>query len=251
MARRPALRFLAFCSIATVLVAIVAVWMHASWLPRLASWLDVGQPFQHVDVVMALPGDSERRPFVAAALVNVGLADEVLIVSTAPTTDLIDAIGVPEHVLTQRIYTARGVPAERIRVLEGRSSSTIHDTRQLAAHLTRQREGTAGIVTNAYHTRRTRWTLDHRLPELADRIKVFSAPNPGHINQWWRNPKGFQAVSSEYLKLAAYVFYYRSRWIDVALFTVALLILLPRLLAIFSLHRAQRARRMIPVERLS
>lgn len=217
-------RFLAG-TLAAILLAVTVVWLSGhAWLPSLATWLDAGQPLQQVDVVLALPGDPEHRPFVAAALVNVGVADRAVIVATEPTADVLDGVAEAPHLLTRRIYAARGVPPERVLVLGGASASTADDIVRLAAYLKKFPDVTAGIVTNGYHTRRARWTLRQLYPDLSDRIRVFAAPNPHHLNHaWWRTPDGMQTISSEYFKLAFYLVRYAPRRVH---FTAIVLLLL-------------------------
>lgn len=180
--------------------------------PRLPRWLDVGRPWQRVDLVLTLAGDEERRPFVSAAMVRTGLADQVAVVMTAPDVDVLEQVHDAKHVMITRIYKARGVPSERIVVFPGATTSTVDELEQLATYLRQHPQTEAGVVTSAYHTRRTAWTIRRMLPDLVDRIRVFSAPNPGTLNtRWWRTPEGLQTVTSEYAKLLVYMVRYAPR----------------------------------------
>ena len=65
------------------------------------------------------------------------------------------------------------------------------------------------VVTDGYHTRRSRWAFRHVLGEQASQVALVSAPTDEFdINCWWRDQWGLAAVGAEYLKLAAYVVYY-------------------------------------------
>src|SRR5260370_27379992 len=50
-------------------------------LPAAARFLDVSEPVEATDFVMVLGGDLNSRPFVAAALLDVGLARKALMVT--------------------------------------------------------------------------------------------------------------------------------------------------------------------------
>ena len=174
-------------------------------LPCAAYCLDVGSIPQQVDFVMALPGDLERRPFVAAAMVNLGLADNVLIPKNAASPEEIDGVAAPSCEVARRVYQARGIATDRIVILEGESQTTFDDLVLMARHLDRHPSTTAGVVTNAFHTRRTQWTLWAQFPEHAGRITVISAPNPEFdADTWWRSEVGFLVIISEHLKLLFY-----------------------------------------------
>jgi uncharacterized SAM-binding protein YcdF (DUF218 family) len=179
-------------------------------LSQVAYFLDVGVPPRLVDCAMALPGDAERRPFVVAALANAGLAQTLLIPSGQAMPDAIDGLMPSSAEIAKRIYLTRGVPPERIVVQAEVTTSTVDDLEQLGDYLDRQSLNrktnvTAAVVTSAFHTRRTRWTIDVRLPDHASRIIVVSAPNPRFSNAtWWRSRVGFRYVILEYLKLGYY-----------------------------------------------
>jgi hypothetical protein len=188
------------------LLAIAFVF-RAALLPPLARFLDVGVEARQVDCVMALPGDDERRPFVAAAMANVGLTQKLLIPTNEDAPEVLDGLIPTSAEIARRIYQARGVPLERIVTLEGASTSTASDLDLLKQYLDGKPCTSVAIVTNAFHTRRTRWTIDVRLPEQRSRISVISAPNPGFDDDaWWRSNTGFRYVILEYLKLMYYWF---------------------------------------------
>ncbi|MBI2481166.1 MAG: YdcF family protein [Planctomycetia bacterium] len=174
-------------------------------LPWAADVLDVGSAPQRVDFVMALPGDPERRPFVAAAMMNVGLADTALIPKNIDTPAEIDGLVPPTYEVSRRVYEARGIAAERIIILDGATQSTYDDLVLLARHRDHHPGATAGVVTSAFHTRRTQWTLHARFPEHAGRVLVISAPNPSFdAEAWWRSDVGFVLIIFEHLKAIIY-----------------------------------------------
>ena len=195
------------CVVATAVIAlgVLVLQFRASLLPPIADWLDVGKPAARADYVMILPGDAQRRPFVAAALVNVGLADRILITKTRISPDVEDGVRPPSHEISRRVLVCRGVPKDRIIVLEGSSGSTADEARLLSEFLASHADARVAVVTNAFHSRRARWTLARHLKDRMRRVSLVSAPNPGfRSDNWWTRPGGFYYVTSEYAKLAYY-----------------------------------------------
>jgi uncharacterized SAM-binding protein YcdF (DUF218 family) len=186
-------------------VAVSAAASAAWWLPALAWWLDIGGGIPRADIVFALAGDDERRPFVAAALVKAGLAQRVVVVETEHSADVTDGIFPPSHVIAGKIFQSRGLRPDQVLLLPGNSTSTADEVDRLKQYLEDHPDQRACVVTNAYHTRRTRWTLRTRLGDHFDRVSVFSAPNPEFDgDSWWKTPAAMEAVISEYLKLGWY-----------------------------------------------
>ncbi|MGE0759299.1 MAG: YdcF family protein [Pirellulaceae bacterium] len=201
--RKWILRLLVVLAAAFLLAGVAGA--RSYWLPALAQWLDVGAAAHEADVVLAMPGDDERRPYVAAALVKTGYVRRAVIVENAPSNDQVDGILLSNHELTRRIYRARGLRPDQIVLLPGQSTSTADDLAILQAYLRQHPAESVCVVTNAFHTRRTRWTLRNRLARESGRVAIVSAPNLDYdVTDWWRVPRGLEEVSSEYLKLGWY-----------------------------------------------
>src|SRR5687767_11663060 len=56
-------------------------------LSRAGAWLDVGQQLVRTDFVLIFPGGPDTRPYVAAALLKGGHAEEALILKTKGMPD--------------------------------------------------------------------------------------------------------------------------------------------------------------------
>ena len=174
-------------------------------LLAVVQWLDVGGAPEHTDYVMVLPGHASTRPFVAASLIRLGLADHVLIPKTETGPDEQDGIIPPNHEIEAAVLRCRGVETNLILALEGNCSGTDGDARALGRFLKNHPQARVSIVTSAFHTRRARWTFHNAIPDLTHRIHFVSAPNPGfRTERWWRTEAGLSCVCSEYLKLAFY-----------------------------------------------
>jgi uncharacterized SAM-binding protein YcdF (DUF218 family) len=214
-----------------VVVALLLVGMVVgrSQLSLAAEFLDVGVPPQPVDCAMALPGDAERRPFLVAALANIGLAKTLLIPSSEPLPDVMDGLAPSSAETARRVYAARGVSDDRVVVQAGNSTSTADDLELLGQYLAAHPNTTVAVVTSGFHTRRTRWTIDVQLADHASQIIVISAPNPKfHNASWWQSRTGFRYVVLEYLKLGYYWLRYGNGILWTMVFFAASLVWLVR-----------------------
>lgn len=187
-------------------------------LPLAASWLDVGTPPQSGEYVLALGGDLEIRPFVAAALVKRGLARKVLIPQVAAAPEVADGILPPQHDLATRILVWRGVPRENVVLLGQDNASTYDEARSLAQFLESAQEAHVIVVTNGYHTRRARWVFSQVLGTRMAQVTFFSAPSERfEMATWWRTEEGFSTITGENVKFVLYVFRYsRAAYVVVA-----------------------------------
>jgi len=197
---------------ALLLVAAIAVLLwatHAPLLRAMGHWLDVGRSPAPSDYVMVLNGDEETRPFAAAAIVKARWARQVLVAEVAPSPTNDDHILPPCHEINRRVLLSRGVPASDIRILPGRADTT-HDEAQALAAFLREHPGVGvSVVTNDYHSRRSRWIFALVLGDRASAVAFVSAPTDEFdMDRWWQNPWGFMAVGAEYLKLAFYAVRY-------------------------------------------
>lgn len=183
------------------LACLIAYFMREPVLRAAGEWLDVGESPQAVDYVFILPGNEVGRPFVAAALLNVGLAKTALVPQTETSPEVQDGIYPPPHEVIQRVLQKRGVATEDIVVLEGSSSSTYSDAQALATFLRNGREGSVAVVTDGYHTRRSRWIFRRVLGPRAESLSFISVPGDRFTTEnWWQSRAGFTAYSLEYGK---------------------------------------------------
>jgi len=191
--------------LAVVLLCLAAVSSREAMLPCLSSWLNVGESPDCADHVLILPGDETFRPLVGAALVNAGLVRDVLVPVTKVSADEKDGISLPTSEVIRRVLMQRGIPDEKVLLLTGASRTTFDDARALAAHLERRPQNTVIVITNAFHTRRTRYIFRQVLGAKAVQLRFVAAPNPGFADDnWWQQRSGIRIVLSENLKLAFY-----------------------------------------------
>ena len=178
-------------------------------LPPVAHWLDVGQQPRPSDYVMVLAGEENTRPFVAAALVNTGLAKKSLLPHVKPSADVLSGVSPPIHEINRHILVQRGVAPSDILILGHQIAHTHGEAEALATFLAELPDARVTIVTSNYHTRRARWVFTQVLGERSRQISFVSAPAYNfRADEWWHIDKGVYAVVAEYLKLAFYRVHY-------------------------------------------
>lgn len=178
-------------------------------LTAVARWLDVGQPVRRADYAVVLPGGQNTRPFAAAALVRAGLVGRVLVTKNVPSPQVKDGILPPTHEIICRVLRRRGVPENKITVLDGETTSTFEDMQSLASFLDASPGSRALIITNDYHTRRARWVARRVLGDQLDQVSFVSVPmEEFRPDNWWRSDFGFLTIVGEHLKFAYYVVRY-------------------------------------------
>ena len=228
------------CLIVVCACFIAALAFRQTVLPAMGRWLDVGETPQSTDFVLVLPGHYETRPFVSAALVNVGLADKALIIETASSPDVTAGVAPPNHEIVWRILVRRGVQPDDITILEASSTCTLEDAEALARFLKGRPDKTVTIVTNDFHTRRSRWVFRRVFGERFQQLRFVSAPRDEcDAENWWHSRSGISLYVSEYLKLVYYFFLYGSGWI----WTSVLLFGVVGLVAIRRVRRRRKTRR--------
>ncbi len=213
--------------------------LRGAWLPHMALWLDVGEPPSPSEYVMVLGGGENTRPFVAAALVKVGLARRVLVSRSEPSLAVLEGVTPPTHEIIRRALVCRGVPEKDILILAKAGQHTHDEAQMLAEFLQDHPDARVTVVTDGFHTRRTRWTFHRVLGEQSSRVGFLSAPNASFTAaDWWQNAWGFQMIVSEYVKLTGYVLLYGQLhyWLPFVVLIVAAVLVHRR--------RAARSRRV-------
>jgi uncharacterized SAM-binding protein YcdF (DUF218 family) len=161
------------------------------------------------DYVLVLGGGEDTRPFMAAALVNVGLAKDVLLIRVALNPSVNEEFARPRHELSRRVLLMRGVPGASIHLLPETCNTTYDEAHSLGHFLDATPDVTVTVVTTDYHTRRARWAFRRVLGDRAARVRFLAAPAVGYSPEnWWLSEEGTQAYLDELLKLGYYFLAY-------------------------------------------
>ena len=122
-----------------------------------------------------------------------------------PTPDVLDGISLPYHEIDRQVLLKRGVPDDHITILPGQAATTYDEAMALAAFLEDRPQSRVLVVTNDFHTRRSRWIFARVLADRAGHVSFVSAPTDEFpMDGWWRSQLGFAAIAAEYPKLVFY-----------------------------------------------
>lgn len=184
-------------------IAVVFGWRE-SLFRSAGQFLNVGRPLaEPVDSVLILGGDLQTRPFVAAEIFRAQFTCKILVVKVAESNVIEKSPTASNTEITLAALKYRGVPAEAVQVLD---SQTVDSTRDEASvlhdYLKSHPNVTVAIVTNDYHTRRTRMTFRRMIGAPSDRLRFVSAPTDGFSPEdWFYFRQGWSTYMLEYFKL--------------------------------------------------
>ncbi len=202
----------------TVLRGVVpVVWCHSlghegNDAARAGRWLNVGQPPQASDYAMVLNGDPETRPFAAADLYRQGIAKRILITSIRGKAR--QTAQPKPHEVVRKILTRCGVRESDIDFVDSRCSSTFDEAKTLEVFLSSHPGVTVSVVTNEYHTRRTRWVFRRVLGSKMKQIRMVGAMTAEfNVSNWWKHEDGFVWYLSELFKFGFYWVRYGSGFV--------------------------------------
>jgi uncharacterized SAM-binding protein YcdF (DUF218 family) len=103
------------------------------------------------------------------------------------------------------VLRKRGVAAADVRLLPGAAATTYDEAAALATFLQDHPAARVLVVTNDFHTRRSRWVFARVLGDRDGQVSFVSAPTDEFpMDHWWQSQCGFQLIATEYLKLAFY-----------------------------------------------
>ncbi|MFK8115161.1 MAG: YdcF family protein [Rubripirellula sp.] len=178
-------------------------------LPMLGEALDVGVEPAEYDFVMLLNGDYNTRPFAVADLLLKGNAKQVLITSVKDSHRNTDN---RIHHIARSVLVKCGVPDSSIVFVDSQCGTTFDEANTLSEFMQQQPESTTFcVVTNTYHTRRSRWIFERVLGDEISRVQFISAPTTAYnASNWWKHEDGFTYYLSELLKSCFYLIRYGS-----------------------------------------
>lgn len=165
-------------------------------------WLDVSSPLREpVDFVMVLGGDAATRPFVAAAIIRANFAKKVLIPRVHDDENVRDGLVPAHHEIIRQVLLKSGIAPERIQLLPGEASSTEAEAEVLMQFLAGRPHLRVAVVTNDFHTRRTRAIFSRICRNAEVELYFVGAPTDGFdASNWWQFEEGIVLYLNEYLK---------------------------------------------------
>jgi uncharacterized SAM-binding protein YcdF (DUF218 family) len=168
--------------LACLLVFLVARW----WLPAMARALMVGDPAVHADAILVLGGGNGSRQDLAIEFYRAGLAPIIISSGERPLLPGFEQ----SYAEVAALYMAeRGVARDAsLRLAQERGWHTLL------------------VITDNYHTRRSKWTFQHAYRGSGITVVVVPAtPDWLAIDGWWKQERSLLAVLEEYEKMIFYL----------------------------------------------
>jgi uncharacterized SAM-binding protein YcdF (DUF218 family) len=169
-------------------------------------WLVREDPLEPAQVVVVLSGGLPDRAVAAAEIFRRGKAEEVWLTHPQQPGAAMQQLNLPyagEDQYNRMVLIAKGVPPDRIRILNSPINNTAEEMRAVHDQLESQPQATVIVVTSKAHTRRVRsiWNLVSRGTNRG-RLLVRAAPQDSFDAQhWWRTTSDALSVVREYLGL--------------------------------------------------
>jgi uncharacterized SAM-binding protein YcdF (DUF218 family) len=165
-------------------------------------WIVSDKLEQPAGAVVILGGGLDQRPRAAADLYKRGLAREVWITHDNSTDNLL----LPSVVNPTRATLVKlGIPDTVIVDVPGPASNTYDEAKVVSLWPHTASVKSLIIPTDAFHTRRTKWTFEKFLG--ARNIKLVVQPIYSRMNypeKWWRGDESRTNFGKEVVKYAYY-----------------------------------------------
>lgn len=195
-----------------VLTLVVAVAWLLAWLAARA--LIVESPLPHADVIVIMSGSAvvNERAELAAQLYKSGRAPAIILTNDNQQSSWSSAEQRNPFYYERALalLTAAGVPRGAITVLPQPVSGTYEEVTLVRDYAQQQQLKSILVVTSAYHSRRTLWTLRQIFANSNISVGLVTVP-PGiqspSPSTWWLHIRGWRMVAGEYAKMI----YYRLR----------------------------------------
>ena len=163
-------------------------------------WLDLSDPLEHADAIVAISGDTGARAESAIALWKQGYAP-VLIFSGGSS----DPESVASAELMKRAAVAAGIPANAI-VVEGTSATTEENAQRVALLMKTASLRSAILVTSPYHQRRAAILFEREFERASLSFRNHPADDPDwDATLWWTREPSRSLTLVELAKLGALV----------------------------------------------
>ncbi|MBE0673715.1 MAG: YdcF family protein [Bacteroidales bacterium] len=182
---------------------------------RAGYWLVKEDNPGHADALILLMGDFPGRVMHAADLYKNGKAGGLIIVKESMGAyKLLEERGIEierSSEQARRSAVALGIPEDSITVLPGDARSTLEESLVIRNYMMQTPiADTVILVSSSYHMRRASMIFRAAFRNLEQPVYVGSSPGAyTHFNagRWWREKEDIQAVVSEYVKIASFVFF--------------------------------------------
>lgn len=165
-------------------------------------FLIIADPLERSDAVVVLSGGGRPRMEEAYKIYSEKYAKLFVLTETGAQLP-----GSNQQFIFQQKLDAMdlGVPIGAIRETEAHAEDTSDEAKAVLKLLQQERAESAIIVTDPFHTQRTRFIFNKVFEDSGIRVNV--RPVRGHWYRsatWWTSPEGWRVTIQEYAALLAY-----------------------------------------------
>lgn len=175
----------------------------------LGNYLIVDDPLDKADAIVVLSGGEKDRLPEAAQLYLDGYSDTVILTDTGLLSEGSESeAAVDPNVIKAYDLTQLGVPISNIYVTKGVVGSTVDEAQAILELMQKQGMQSMIIVTDPYHSRRTKLIFDDIYGDYGITTRVRSVQSHWFTGTgWWLHPEGWKFFILEYAKLFALWFF--------------------------------------------
>ncbi len=185
-----------------VAAVVMLLLTHSLWLPFIGRFLVVSDPLRPSDAVVALSGGERERVAHAVSLLNQDRA--CWFVATNMDFE-VPGVRVSYGELIRQEAILQGVPRDRTLIAPGTVETTCEEALAVRELAQEQRWDSLIVVTDPYHTRRTRMIFRDTFRDTNIAVIVRPAnEHPYRPDSWWKSKDGLRDTWTEYLKLLLY-----------------------------------------------
>jgi uncharacterized SAM-binding protein YcdF (DUF218 family) len=208
--KRRRLRKAIFAAALIITALSALMWFNRGTLLRYAAeqWV-VSDNIQPADAVLVLGGGIDTRPFAAAEDYRNSLAHKILVTNVRPGRA--ETLGVlPSHAeINRRVLIKLGVPEADIETLDTTMSTTYGESRALRDWVIRTHARSVIVPTEAFSSRRVRWTLTEVLAGTGTSVQIQALDYPDYSYLgWWKANTGLIGFQNEVMKYLYYRYKY-------------------------------------------
>lgn len=188
-------------ALGAVVLGIVCLFLFLGPMARWAAhaWVVDEEP-KASDAIVVLAGSVSARPYAAAELWNQGYAP-LVVVTTMPHGGFMT----PGEDYATHAIMSRGVPRESFVVLRTEVTSTYDEAMSVLAWAKDNGVSRILLVTDPFHTRRSRWIFKRLLEPWGIEVITVAAPPKGYdLDHWWDNEFSLVEFPNDVVKYLLY-----------------------------------------------
>jgi uncharacterized SAM-binding protein YcdF (DUF218 family) len=197
-----------FKSTAGVFLFLIAV-LFFGWLAlrAIGAFIVVSEPLHNVGAIVVLSGGEPDRLQEAARLYSEGYSTKMIVTQTSD--DPIDPETHQAIWKKQRVVDL-GVPTDDVYITSKIVDSTYEEAVQVLQVMQAHGVTSAIVVTDPYHSRRTKVIFDTVFKGSGLQVSIHSVPGQWYkASTWFMSVQGWEITASEVAKLVGFLFGFR------------------------------------------